>query len=395
MNQRAKVIKIIGISLGVIIIGVIATVYLLLNRKPIVLEDLAEAKPFTWRKVDLGNDVQSSDGSAYYLLTKKGASDRWVIFFSGGGVSWDGKSAAQPIKVMNFFTGKDLGNYFANIPPYLLTILDGMMNSKREDNPFREWNMVYVPYATGDFHIGNRSAAYDKPDGSSFTMEYNGRTNVERSLEWVYANVKDPEKLLIAGESAGGFGSAFWAGEISEHYPTTDIYQYSDSAFLYSDKWPDILDQEWDADVELNFGFPAEADLIGAAFKGNSDRMPGDTVLLQSYSVYDEVLIHFEDRINDMDSPLDGQKIEEWTRRLRQSVRTLADTVPNYYFFLTDYGMNDKTGMTGHTFATRDTFYDAEEDGITLLRWLDDIINQEERYSVGSMFINELEEGEK
>ncbi|MFD1908324.1 hypothetical protein ACFSQ7_36515 [Paenibacillus rhizoplanae] len=84
--------------------------------------------------------------------------------------------------------------------------------------------MVYLPYSTGDFHIGNRTATYPREDSSTFTMRYNGRNNVRSSLDWIYANVAKPDKLLIAGESAGGFGSAFWAPEISNHYKDSEIF---------------------------------------------------------------------------------------------------------------------------------------------------------------------------
>lgn len=110
---------------------------------------------------------------------------------------------------MNFIKGGDTGNYFQNIPFYMLTLLRGMMDTDNPANPFHGWNVVYLPYSTGDFHIGNRTVEYKKDDGSPFTMRYNGSNNVRSSLDWIYANVDKPGKLLIAGESAGGFGSAF------------------------------------------------------------------------------------------------------------------------------------------------------------------------------------------
>ncbi|MBW4083013.1 pectin acetylesterase-family hydrolase [Paenibacillus sp. S150] len=389
MKRLSKFIKFAVITvLSFLILSLIA-VYAFVIKRPAAVQEMADAKPYKWNKISLGPEAVSSDGSEYHLLSKKGTSRNWIIFFSGGGASWDESSAAHPIKILNFLTGREAGNYFADIPFYLLNLLDGLTATDNPENPFKDWNVAYIPYSTGDFHVGKRTAEYTKDDGSTFTMHYNGQSNVQDSLNWIYAQADKPEKLLIAGESAGGFGSAFWAGKIAEHYKDAEIYQYSDSSFLYSGKWPEIIGKEWQADFAQVFGFAPEADLIGSAYKGNGSRLPDNAVLLQSYSLYDEVLISFQNRINDQEGPLNAELIADWSRQMRGSVKSLADTLPNYYYYLTDYGLNKKTGMTGHTFATRDVFYKAEEDGIRLLDWLNDAINKNNRYSVGSRFLDE------
>ncbi|MFD2876541.1 hypothetical protein ACFTAO_12150 [Paenibacillus rhizoplanae] len=71
---------------------------------------------------------------------------------------------------------------------------------------------------------------------------------------------------------------------------------------------------------------------------------------LQAYSVYDEILIHFQNKINDHNGPRDQKLIKEWSEEMRQSVAALAATVPNYYYYLTDYGLNAENGTTPHTF---------------------------------------------
>ncbi len=385
-----KSIKILLITvLGMLTIGLIA-IHTFVIKRPTAVQDVHNTKLYKWNKISLGSEVVSSDGSEYHLLSKKGPSPNWIIFFSGGGASWNEDSAAHPIRIMNFLRGRDAGNYFANIPFYLLNLLGGLTATNNPDNPFKDWNVAYIPYSTGDFHVGNRTVEYTKSDGSAFTMHYNGSSNVQQSLEWIYAHAGKPEKLLIAGESAGGFGAAFWAGKIAEHYKDAEIYQYSDSSFLYSEKWPDIIAKEWGADFTQHFGFTPEADLIGSAYKGNSARLPENAVLLQSYSLYDEVLISFQKRINAQEDLLDEQTAADWSQQLRESVKDLADTVPNYYYYLTDYGLNEQTGMTGHTFATRDVFYTAEEDGTKLVDWLNDVINGDKRYSIGTAYLDEL-----
>ncbi|RXZ81643.1 hypothetical protein EBB07_13350 [Paenibacillaceae bacterium] len=386
MRKLGKWLKIaLFTGVGIIMLSVIV-VYAFVIKRPTAIPVADDTKPYKWNKVELGEQTFSSDGSEYYLLTKKGESSNWIIFFSGGGVSWDEKSAAEPITILKTLKTGELGNYFANIPFYKVTLLKGMLETENADNPFQGWNVAYIPYTTGDFHIGNRTAEYNKEDGSSFTMRYNGTTNVRHSLEWIYENAGEPEKLLIAGESAGGFGSAFWASEIASHYNESDIYHYSDSSFLKSDKWPNIVDNEWNADFEAAFGFVPEADIIGSVFKANRQQLPENAILLQSYSLYDDTLIHFQYKINDdVTTPIE-QKIANWSRELRTSVRSLSN-LPNYYYYLTDYGLNPDKGTTPHTFTADDNFYQTEQDGVKLLRWLDDIVNKQQHYSVGGKFI--------
>ncbi|WNS46393.1 pectin acetylesterase-family hydrolase [Paenibacillus sp. MMS20-IR301] len=373
--------------LSLILIAVAAVSAFVIKRPATTTPVITEVKPYEWNKVKLSGNAISSDGSEYFLWNKTGESDNWIIFFSGGGASWDAQSAAHPIKLMNFFKGGDTGNYFPDIPFYMLTLLRGMMDTDNPDNPFHGWNVVYLPYSTGDFHIGNRTAQYTKDDGSPFTMRYNGSNNVRSALEWIYSNVDKPDKLLIAGESAGGFGSAFWAPQIAAHYEDSEIFQYSDSSFLRSDKWPAVINEEWQADFVKNFGYAPEADIIGAAFKANGRLLPAGTIQLQSYSVFDEILIHFQNNINDYKGPRDRSVINEWSQELRQSVSSLAAALPNYYYYLTDYGLNADSGTTPHTFATRGTFFEAEQDGVKLLQWLGAAVNQQKPYSVGSEFL--------
>ncbi|WP_175406341.1 pectin acetylesterase-family hydrolase [Bacillus sp. FJAT-27264] len=387
MKKLAKITIFTGVGLLSLILIAVVLISAFVIKRPTTIPELADVKPYKWNKMNLGGNVISSDGSEYFLWNKKGENNNWIIFFSGGGASWDAKSAAHPIKLMNFITGGDTGNYFPNIPFYMLSLLQGMMDTDNPANPFHGWNVVYLPYTTGDFHIGNRSAEYSKDDGTPFTMHYNGSNNVRSGLDWIYANVDNPGKLLIAGESAGGFGSAFWAKEIASHYKDSEIYQYSDSSFLQSDKWPNVVDQEWHADFTKTFGYKAEPDIIGAAFTANGHLLPANAVLLQSYSLFDEVLIHFQNKINDYSGPQDQQNIDAWSQQMRTSVRTLAASLPNYYYYLTDYGLDKEKGTTPHTFATRDTFYQAEQDGIKLLNWLGDAVNHQKRYSVGSEFL--------
>ncbi|WP_342437769.1 hypothetical protein NSS79_33735 [Paenibacillus sp. FSL L8-0436] len=65
----------------------------------------------------------------------------------------------------------------------------------------------------------------------------------------------------------------------------------------------------------------------------------------------------------------------------------LTEILPGYYYYITDYGLNEKTGRTPHTLSPLNHFYNAEQDGVKLMKWLDDAVNRDEYYSVGRHFV--------
>jgi len=376
------------ISLGLLV----GYAYFFVIEKPAAEpSEWAEAKQYVWTKIkfDKAANTISSDGSDYYMFANKGAANKLIIYFSGGGVAWNEATASRPISLGNIIkSGGEIKYYFPNIPFYKLSTLGGMLENNNPDNPLRDWNVVYIPYTTGDFHIGHASQTYKNESGKPFTMHYNGEANTRAALEWITAHFDAPEKILIAGESAGGFGAAFWTPTIASYYPDARIYQYADSSYLNSDHWPEIIANEWQTDVEGTFGYKVRGDLITSLFEENSKRLPPNAILLQSNTVADELLYDFERDLNE-DEADENQYLQQWSKRMRQSAGELAAATPNYYYYITDYGRNDNTGKTPHTLSPLNHFYRAVQDGVLLKQWFDDAINKDTFYSVGQKFIEQ------
>lgn len=365
-------------------------VYFFILEKPAEPNSWAAAERYVWNKIKFDQDahVISADGSEYYIFANKGAAteDKLIIYFSGGGVAWDAVTAAQPISLSNVMKNGEIKYYFPNIPFFKVSTLGGLLKNNNPDNPFKDWNMVYIPYATGDLHIGNASKEYTDVKGKPFTMRYNGQANTRVALEWIARHFAAPEKILIAGESAGGFGAAFWAPEIAKRYPDARIYQYSDGSYLHADRWPEIIDNEWNANFAATFGYEVHGDLISSVFAANRKLLSDNAILLQSNTLYDEILYDFEKDLNG-DASDDDEYVHRWSTRMLQSARALTEAVPGYYYYITDYSLNEKTGRTPHTLSPLNHFYTAKQDGVKLLKWLDDAVNKNEFYSVGRHFV--------
>jgi hypothetical protein len=339
---------------------------------------LADLPLNTWTRIDLSDKAVCSDGSDFRIYVRREASDNLLIHFAGGGMAWDTRSASQPITVSN-----TKGFYFPNIWEIIRATVAGIFDHNNPKNPFADWNEVYIPYCTGDFHIGDTTITYPLDNGQSVTIYHNGHQNVSEALDWVYANFKTPPKLLVSGESAGAFGSTFWITTIADHYPKSDVYHLSDGGYLQTPAWATIVNSTWKADTQARYGFTPTDNLIASAYLRSGSTAAPHITYLQFNTLYDGVLTYFASVLNDQ--PDDAAFIQSWSEGLRTSTKQLADSDLDYNYYLTDYGLKD--GTTPHTSLTVSLFYQIQQDNIALSDWVRRIIIDGERLSVGSGFL--------
>ncbi|GEM_PF-527137 len=382
-----KIKRVLFYSIVVVVLSIVYFNRKVLNR-PSSQTRFELTKRGKWNKVKLGPKAMAADGSKFFLYTRKGGSRNLMIYFCGGGGCWDGEMAHIPLSLRSYLKHGQFGYYFARIPFYILSMHRGIFD-QRPDNPFSEWNVVFIPYASGDFHVGHTTVSYaSKKSSKSRTVRHNGRNNVEEALQWIYRSFDTPDKLLIAGSSAGGFGSALWGSKIANHYADAEIYHLSDSSFLLSDRWPTLVEDNWKAEFQRTFSYPMEADMIGAAFRHNGTAMPAHAVLLHVCTVHDKVLASFQNRLNGKGDEINRQITEEWSSQFRSSTRQLDEQLPNFYYFLTNHEYDSETHTTPHTLLPMKAFYEAEEEGTKLITWLDGIVHKNERVSRGSRFLH-------
>lgn len=374
------------------IVGVAVLSIVFVNRKvfkrPSQKNSFCDTQPGKWNKVKLSKQTMATDGSTFYLYTRKGSNRNLMVYFCGGGACWDAETAKIPLSLRSYLKYGQFGYYFARLPFYILNMHRGIFD-QRPDNPFSEWNVVFIPYVSADFHTGNAAVTYSDEKGKKVRhIRHNGRNNVEEALQWVYANFDTPDKLLITGSSAGGFGSAFYASDIASHYEDAEIYHLSDSSFLASEQWPSVVNKQWNTDFTRQFAFPMETDMIGAAFRHNAKAMPAHAVLMHACTINDKVLVSFQNRLNGKGDDIDRQSLEAWSQQFRAATRLLDEQLTNFYYFLTEYGYDKENHTTPHTLLPMKAFYEAEEEGQKLVAWLDSIIHKQERSSRGTRFLH-------
>jgi Pectinacetylesterase len=135
-----------------------------------------------------------ADGSPTGIGVSPGTRNRVLVVLSGGGACWSETACNASLRS---FGSIELSIAFASTAN---TILDRSLPG----NPFFDWTFVFVPYCTGDVHAG---ADVTRSYGTKGTWRHHGRANLDAALARVAAAMPSPEKLVVAGSSAGGFGA--------------------------------------------------------------------------------------------------------------------------------------------------------------------------------------------
>eukprot|EP01079_Euglenida_sp_SAG-EU17-18_P003943 gene3943-722_t len=78
----------------------------------------------------------------------------------------------------------------------------GEFSTTDKRNPYADFNWIWVPYCTGDVHIGQNNETFE---GSARTFW--GRYNLQRILGSAKATWPSLDNIVLTGESAGGFGT--------------------------------------------------------------------------------------------------------------------------------------------------------------------------------------------
>jgi hypothetical protein len=214
-----------------------------------------------WTWVDVaGSKCRDGSGAGYYW--RRGKKSSLMVFLNGGG------ACADP-----FFCGLNPVNVNQNLPIELL--LEGTLNLvfgpdadrqvapdegvfKRDSrNPVADWNMIYVPYCTGDIHAGSREDVV--VDGVEGKQQFVGFKNLGLFLNSFGPAFKNAQQVLLTGSSAGGFGSLLNFDRFQEFFKGQEVLAVSDSGVAMRDKYmAPCLQGKWRKYWGLNDAFPKD-----------------------------------------------------------------------------------------------------------------------------------------
>jgi hypothetical protein len=170
---------------------------------------------YAWQKVEVPG-TQCGNGSQYKFFLNRTSSPNVVFFFEGGGACWDydtcsGRSgllgAANPNGIPDNYMQQLTAKY---VSPIVNGADPGLPLRSRTDLPTKGWNVAYLPYCTGDVHIGNSVVTYFDPTGAQppLVWHHAGYGNTLAAINYVKSRIPSVQKLLVTGFSAGGTATA-------------------------------------------------------------------------------------------------------------------------------------------------------------------------------------------
>ena len=172
-----------------------------------------------WERVVPGGDCQCSDGSEFNFWVRKANPKKVVFYLEDGGACFSAETCARDSGVYQTTVGEGP------------TGEGGIFDFADERNPFADYSVVYVPYCTGDVHVGDATTKY----ASDLTVHHKGYLNGTAALDWLAATFPGASEVVVIGESAGSIAAPLYGGLVSDRLPDTRITVLADGSGSYPD----------------------------------------------------------------------------------------------------------------------------------------------------------------
>ncbi len=304
-----------------------------------------------WTTISPGGETACTDGSQFDFMVHQGDPEKVLVYLEGGGGCWTKASCdpnGQPTAKLNLDGQEDPTS--------------GIFDFGNPRNPFSDYSVVYVPYCSGDVHLGANDVSYPgtDPDEPALDVKHRGKINVQSALDWTYDNIAAPQDIFVTGGSAGAIPPAFYAAKLAEQYPEARIAALGDGAGGYRRKaimydrvedwgvfkgldsvkgFEDLSKDEWSYEqlfIQAGQAFP---DMALARFDFAFD--PAQSRFLGTASVYDTLL-----------------------ENILANNADIRDAVPDFRAYIAP--------GTEHTILQKDGFYAITVDEVGLAEWVGD-----------------------
>jgi hypothetical protein len=231
----------------------------------------------------------------------------------------------------------------------------GVFAADRPENPFRNWNLVFVPYCTGDVHSGD--APNTPVPGVSGRQDFVGLRNMDAMLRRIAPAARQARQVVLTGESAGGFGALGTYGLVADRLAPAPVDLLDDSGPVPPDDavLTPALQQQWAELWNLTAALPpgctacAQPDGLEHVLPFYAAANPDRSFGLLSYR-QDFVIRAFFGFVG-------AQAFEDALFGIRP---TLPDNAGTYY-----------VPGDGHTFILTDQYYTTSVEGVPLTAWVE------------------------
>jgi hypothetical protein len=182
------------------------------------IEDVVDGgNTYPWVRVELPGTLCSNGSQYRFWYYDQPTSTNLLIMFEGGGACWDYPScsgqagilgAANPNGIPTDYITQFKAKY---VSPLVNGADPGIPPFRNKNNiATNGWDVVYMPYCTGDTHVGNNVVTYNDPTGQNppIVFRHVGYNNTVAAMNFLHGRFPTINKLLITGFSAGGVASS-------------------------------------------------------------------------------------------------------------------------------------------------------------------------------------------
>lgn len=309
--------------------------------------------PEGWQQIRPGGETLCARGAEYSFLVRHGDPQKIVVDFAGGGACWSPMTC-------------DSEQMFTDTVRESISKVEaqaGIYDHNNPANPYRGWTHVYIPYCTGDLHLGSRDTNYQRFNNEVFTIHHRGAVNVKAVMEWLRLNYGQPAEVSLAGCSAGSYASIVWTAYVAEAYKSAKIFQFGDSGAGVSNQ---LFFPQWGMQVAFPSWIP----------KLNPNTVDWSRLTLSD--VYRSVAEYYpriqlsqlqteKDRVQTFLYVVLGGMASNWKAGMLTNMETAAMN-PNFHYFVAP--------GKEHCSAGRDLFYSTRSDGVSLPGWVSNALRR-------------------
>ena len=164
---------------------------------------------------DTSSPARCLNGSQYMVSLHRGDPNKVMLYLEGGGACWDYNSCYNSIMAKSTANPVQIG---------------GILDTSNAANPFSDYSIVYASYCDGSVWSGDNDVAFtDTTTGATVTTYFHGLANLSAAITLMKQNFINPNYLVVAGSSAGGYGTFMGYFVTRTQYPFTTVHVLNDS----------------------------------------------------------------------------------------------------------------------------------------------------------------------
>jgi len=188
--------------------------YPLLSNPPGFNDGFNPGSYLAWQTIKLAPSTGAvcGNGSPYKFFVNRVANTRnTIVYMEGGGACWDYPSCSGQTGIRGARNPNGIpDDYMSLLSPGSSMVSPFVVRLHPwSRTKVQNWNMIYVPYCTGDIYGGDKVAVYADPTGQKAPLvwHHSGLRNTRAVVAWLKNNLPRPTQMLSTGCSAGGTGS--------------------------------------------------------------------------------------------------------------------------------------------------------------------------------------------